>query len=169
MHNMNPDSQAPVRKGLVRGWIDFWFAPTDPVGLHSIRLLSGLLFLLWLLPFAGQHEAYFGLGGWFDREAYLEVSRLPEKQRTLAPTASWSILYAAGDNATLLTLMYWLSVAVLVLFTLGVAPPVTAALSWVIVASYTANPAISYDADVFLIVLAFYLMVGYVLFALPRP
>lgn len=167
MHDFS-SSDAGVRKGLVRSWVDFWFAPTDPLGFHVVRFLAGLLFFCWLTPFAANHEAFFGLGGWFDIQAYREASRLPES--TAAPLDSWSILYWVRDaNPALLTAIYWSSVVVLVLFTLGVAPQVTAVLAWLIVASYTANPAISYDADVLLIVLAFYLMIGYLLFALPRP
>jgi hypothetical protein len=49
---------------------------------------------------------------------------------------------------------------------LGVFPRLTAVLTWVLVASFTANPAIAYDADSLLLVLAFYLMIGYLLLGL---
>lgn len=141
-------------------WVRFWFAPADPIGLHVLRMLAGLLFLWWLLPFAGQLDAFFGLNGWFDLQAYREASRLPGGP---PQPLGWSVLYLCGTNATLLTVAYWLSVAVLALFTLGVATRVTAVLTWIIVLSFIINPAADYDADYLLVVLAFYLMLGYVL------
>jgi hypothetical protein len=143
--------------------VDFWFAPIDPLGLHVVRVLAGLLFLFWLLTLTGNVDAFFGLEGWFDRQAYADVVRQPGG--TGAPIG-WSILYLAGSNQALLTAMYWVSIAVLALFTVGVLPRVTAVLTWVVVASFTANPAIAYDADCLLVILALYLMVGYVLFGL---
>src|SRR5439155_23937760 len=95
-----------------RSWATFWFAARDPLGLHVIRVLAGLLFLSWLLVFAGQHEALFGLNGWFDLEAYRETARL--REGTPAPI-TWSVLYLCGTNATLLATVYWPSVGVRVL------------------------------------------------------
>ena len=158
-HELAPSGSQ--RKGLVRAWIEFWFTPIDPVGLHAVRMLSGLLFLTWLLGFAGHHEALFSLVGWFDTKAYLEAGRVPEG---VPAPISWSILYLAGENSALLAVIYWSTLAVFALFTLGVAPRVTGVLTWLMVCSYTANPAISYDGDALLILLAFYLMVGYLLF-----
>ncbi len=149
------------RKGIVRAWVEFWFTPIDPIGLHAVRALSGLLFLTWLLGFAGHHEALFSLGGWFDTRAYLEAGAVPDG---IPAPISWSILYLAGENSALLAAIYWSSLAVFALFTLGVTPRITGVLTWLLVCSYTANPAISYDGDALLIVLAFYLMVGYLLF-----
>src|SRR5207302_226279 len=52
------------------------------------------------------------------------------------------------------------------LFMLGMAPRITGILTWIIVVSITANPAISYDADFLMVILAFYLMIGYALMGL---
>jgi hypothetical protein len=147
-------------------WSNFWFAPIDPVGLHALRVLAGLLFLLWLLPFAGQQEALFGLNGWFDARAYHEASHL---QRLPPHLFSWSVLYLCGTSPVLLGIAYWLSIATLVLFTLGLWTRVTGVLTYVGVVSFTANPAISYDVDPLLVMLAFYLMVGYLLLGQRRP
>jgi hypothetical protein len=151
---------APAREGLAAAWTRFWFAPVDPVGLHVVRLLAGLLFLAWLVPFAGHVHDLFGLTGWFDQQAYADAAQLPEG--AMQPLG-WSMLYPAGSNPVLLTVLYWGSLAVLVLFTLGIWTRLTAVLTWVIVASFTTNPAVSYDGDTLLILLAFYLMVGYLL------
>jgi hypothetical protein len=141
--------------------VRFWFTPADPVGLHAVRLLGGLLLLAWLLPFAGQLDSLFGTQGWFDQQAYTEAARFPDA--TPKPI-TWSVLYLCGSDARLLALAYWLSIGVLVLFTLGFASRLTAVLTWVVVASFTAHPAIDYDGDVLLLILSFYLMVGYLLF-----
>jgi hypothetical protein len=151
-----PEPPAPV--ALPGAWVRFWFTPVDPIGLHVLRVLAGLLFLCWLLPFSGQLDALFGLQGWFDLMAYHEAGRLPGAP--MAPV-SWSLVYLVGTDPAGLAALYWASVAVLALFTLGVCPRVTGVLTWVIVASFTANPATAYDADVLLAILAMYLAVGY--------
>jgi hypothetical protein len=145
--------------------VGFWFTPIDPVGLHTIRVLAGLLFLSWLLPFAGQAEPLFGLQGWFDQKAFSEAARLPGGPPQLL---GWSILYLFGSNSALLTAVYWLAVLVLVLFTLGIGTRLMAVLTWVVVASFTAAPAVAYDGDALLLILAFYLMAGYVFLDLRR-
>lgn len=165
MHDF-PAATPAAPRGFLGSWTDFWFGAVDPIGFHLVRMFCGFMLLAWLLPFYGTHEAFFSLGGWFDQQAYREGSHLAEGLRV--PT-SWSILYAAGTNSPLLTIIYWSSILCLVLFTLGILPQVTAILAWIIVASYTDNPAVSYDGDVLLLVPALYFMVGYVLYSLPRP
>jgi hypothetical protein len=166
---------APASTGIIASWVNFWFSPADPVGLHALRVLAGLLFLFWLLPFAGDHQSLFGLSGWFDATAYREASRLPELPPNLF---GWSVLYPWGSQPFWLNLVtdpiylgaaYWISVAVIVLFTLGLWTRVTGVLTWVAVVSYTANPALAYDADPLLVMLAFYLMFGYLFLAMRDP
>jgi len=145
--------------GPVRSWMNFWFAPIDAVGLHFVRIFTGMVLIFWLLSFAGYQDALFGLTGWFDAQAIKDTARLPGG----APVPfGWSILYLAG-NETAVHAMYWGSIVILLAFTIGLFTRVTSVLSWVIVVSFTLNPAISFDADFLLVVFAFYLMVGYVL------
>jgi hypothetical protein len=149
--------------GLVQGWNRFWFTPVDACQLHRLRILCGLLFFFWLLTFVGHQEALLGLGGWLDADAYREVisrQQTPEGFDSPAPIHPWSIFYSSG---TALQIAYWGSLVVLALFTLGVAPRITGVLTWVIVVSATVNPATSYDADYLMVILAFYLMIGYLL------
>jgi hypothetical protein len=166
----SPKQSAPAEApaGIVGSWVNFWFAAVDPIGLHALRVLAGLLFLFWLLPFAGEHQALFSLGGWFDATAYREWSRLPN----LPPHSfGWSVLYLFGGNPSpaALAAVYWVSIAAIVLFTLGLWTRVTGVLTWVAAASYTASPPVSYDADTLLVMLAFYLMLGYLLLGLMAP
>jgi hypothetical protein len=157
---------APPAGGLWQSWVRFWFAPADPIGLHALRVLAGLLFLAWLLPFAGHVEEFFGLGGWFDRQAYIDAGELPGGP---PQPVSWSVLYLIGDDPLFLKVVYWLSLGIITLFALGLWTRLTGVLTWVIVCSFTANPATAYDADPLLVMLAFYLMVGYLLFDLAEP
>lgn len=150
-------------EGLFRAWTRFWFTPTAATGLHALRILSGLLFLVWLLPLAGQVENFFGLQGWFDVQAYRDLANLAERSPGAFPTTSWSALYLAGANPATLKGLYWISIGIVVLFTLGLWPRVTSVLTWIVVASFTANPVLEYEGDALLSVLAFYLMVGYLL------
>jgi hypothetical protein len=148
-------------------WTAFWFSATDPVGLHALRVLAGLLFLAWLLPFAGREAEFFGPQGWFDLPALREAAHMAATAPDTVPAPiGWSALYLCRFNPALVHVLYWGSVAGLVLFTLGVATRLTSVLTWVAVVSFTANPALSYDADPLLGLLAFYLMVGYVLYGL---
>src|SRR6516225_3873133 len=114
-------------RGLGRSWVQFWFTPADPVGLHWLRVLAGICFLCWLLPFAGNLEALYSLLGWFDVKAYQEAVQMPEGP----PPISWSILYLCGTSTAMLEGVYWTSVGILVLFTLGIAPRITALLTWI--------------------------------------
>ena len=154
-------STAPTTSGgLWAAWVRFWFTPADPVGLAVFRVLGGVLLLFWLVPFVGNYEALFGLGGWFDARAYGEASRLPELPPHLF---GWSIFYWCGTDPVRLALVYWLSLLLILLFTVGLWTRVTGVLTWVVVVSCTANPATAYDADPLLQMLAFYLMVGHLL------
>ncbi len=148
------------------GWNAFWFAPVSTTVLHRIRFLTGLVLCGWILSFAGNQEAFLSLDGWFDRTAYIETNRPADPNRPDAPTPvpiGWSIFYLAGSNRGLFDALYWGSLAIVGLFTLGLATRITGILTWVVVVSFLANPASSYDADFLLGILAFYLMIGYAL------
>jgi hypothetical protein len=147
----------------LQSWARFWFAPADPLGLRLLRLLVGVLLLAWLLPFAADVQAFFGLHGWFDRQAYAEAARLADGP---PKGIGWSLLYLCGTNAAALQAFYWGSVAVLVLFTLGVGTRLTGVLTWLVVASFTANPAFDDEIDPLLHLLALSLAVGYLLLGL---
>jgi hypothetical protein len=167
---LHPTASAPLspsdeggKTGLVRAWSAFWFTPVNPIGLHAIRVLFGLLFLVWLLSFWGWQEAFFGLGGFVDRQALREAAQLGPEADLPVPIPMWSVLYLAGRNAALLNGLYFLALGVAALFTLGLWTRVTSVLMWVFVTSFLANPVIGYDADALLVIVSIYLMVGYVL------
>ena len=110
----------------------------------------------------GETESFFGLQGWVDQQGYRQISRLPEGSPV---PLGWSLLYVealAGDPARL-SVVYWTALGIFALFALGVATRITGVLTWVLVVSFLANPATRFDADYLLGILAFYLMVGYLL------
>ncbi|MFN4260301.1 MAG: hypothetical protein ACK4RK_13475 [Gemmataceae bacterium] len=150
--------------GPIQAWTRFWFMPVDPIGLHVVRVLVGLLLLSWLLPFAGHLDDLFGAQGWFDHNAYLAMSRLSEEEGRLP--VSWSLLFVVNSNSATLAAFYWGTLALIVVFTLGLWPRLTGLLTWVCVASFTVNPAFFYDGDALVLILAFYMMLGYLLLGL---
>lgn len=167
----NPSAeQAPAGNA----WTRFWFTPTPITGMKVLRVLSGLLFCFWLLSFLGHQAELFSLNGFFDEGAYRETLRrqrlaehppvagvdLPQPSIAPAPIG-WSMLYLAGNSDQAFQILYWASIVILVLFTLGIGTRVTGILTWIVVVSFLANPATSYEADYLLGILAFYLMLGH--------
>ncbi|HZZ76896.1 MAG TPA: hypothetical protein VFE62_00160 [Gemmataceae bacterium] len=169
---MNND-RSPIAAG--NAWTRFWFTPTPITGMTALRIASGLLFLVWLLSFVGHQNELFSLNGWFDESAYRQVrGQERDNERAIrenkAPQPSlgpalplWSALFPVGKSETAFQVFYWGSVVVLVLFTLGIGTRITSVLTWVIVVSLVTNPAISYEGDYLLGLLAFYLMIGHLL------
>ena len=143
-------------------WSRFWFTPIPTTGLQVLRVLSGLLFSFWLLSFLGHQEGFFSLTGWFDLQGYESVQRQGQ-QEALAGPIDWSLLYIAGESRATFQVLYWFAVAVMLLFTLGVATRIMGICVWLLVVSFLANPAASFEGDYLLGVLAFHLMIGHLL------
>ncbi|HEX3315822.1 MAG TPA: hypothetical protein VHR72_13055 [Gemmataceae bacterium] len=158
--------RAPWWSRFSQAWTGFWLTPASPVPLHVVRVLAGLLFLAWLVPLASGYAGFFGVDGWFDKAAYIEA-----QEKNLSPyPIGWSLIFplteSLGEGSFVTDSFFAVSIAVLVLFTLGIATRITAPLTWLVVVSHTANPALHYDGDDLFIVLAFYLMIGYLLMGL---
>jgi hypothetical protein len=133
----------------------FWFKPVEPVGLHTIRFLTGLLLMFWLIMFAGNQTSFFGLSGWVDRATAASV-------RSDFLTG-WSVLNLFESNSIWVHTVYWVSIVTFGLFAVGLWTRITSVLTWLLVVSFIANPVTRLDAEPLLGMLAFYLMVGYVL------
>jgi hypothetical protein len=156
---MEPTQEcAPCADGFKATWTNFWFAPANPVGLHALRVLSGLLFLACYLPLAGYVEEIFGLQGWVDAATLRGANRLPE-----GPPApiGWSLFYLTEKVPALVQPLYWTAMVVFALFTLGIATRLTSVLTWVFLVSFLANPGTRLEVDYMLVIPAFYLMIGY--------
>lgn len=146
-------------------WTRFWFTPAQTLPLRALRVLSGLLFFCWLASFLGHQVELFSMSGWIDLEAFRTVPWKHNAQGIENPQSAspvgWSMLHLAGENVALFQAMYFGSLFVLALFTFGIATRITGVLTWVIVVSFLANPAVLYDGDFLLVILAFYLMIGH--------
>jgi hypothetical protein len=146
--------------GLLAGWARFWFTPTDPFALNLLRVLTGAILIVWLASLANDVNAFFGLQGIFDHRAYLEASRLPGE----APKPiSWSLVFLFGRSPQALQAFHAVALVVLLLFTVGIFPRITSILTWLVVVSFTANPAFDDEVEVLLQVLTLYLAFGYLL------
>lgn len=154
---MKSDRSASDLPAPGNAWTRFWFTPIPTTGLRVTRILSGLLFCAWLLSFLGHQTEFFSLNGWLDARGYQDVQRQPN----MGAPVGWSILFLAGDNAQVFQALYWGSLGLLALFTLGIATRVTGICAWVIVVSFLANPVTSYEGDYLLAILAFYLMLAH--------
>lgn len=152
-------SSSELGAGLLSQWMNFWFTGRSPLSLHALRFLFGVIGIVWLLSYLGHVHEFFSFEGWFDRAAFLEAGNLADNQ-------SWSLIYLVAHDSNLLAAFYWVSIGILTLFTLGIFTRLTSILSWLIIVSFTANPLIEADTDVFLRMAYFYLMIGYVLIGL---
>jgi hypothetical protein len=116
--------------------------------------------IIWLLGLASDAEGMFSLKGWFDREAFIEASRRPAD---MPRPFSWSLVYLCGEDSSAFRAFFWGSLGVLALFTLGVAPRLTAPLAWLVTLSLTANFVFEEEVEVLFRILTLYLAVGYLL------
>lgn len=143
---------------IVSAWSEFWFRPANPLALDIVRVAAGVAALAWLGAMAAHVDAFFGLNGWFDRQAYVDAAQA--LQGTPRPFG-WSLLYLIGDRPEVLRGAYFLAMFVVLLFTLGVLPRVSSVGTWLAIASFGANPASEADDLVVLNMLSLYLVVGY--------
>lgn len=154
MHRVMPNNETSL--GMLGRWNRFWFTAADPIPLHVVRMLFGLVMLGWLLPYAGHVTELFGIFGWVDQQGLVEISRTPEPPLKLF---DWSPIYLAG-SPILVHALYWGTIGLAVLLTLGVAPRLVAPLAWLATVAFSTQPVAIYGGDMVLLVLSFYVMVG---------
>lgn len=167
MHpNSNKQSAVQPRLGplhrLADRWSAFWFTPVDSLSLHIPRVVFGLVFLVNLLAIYGYRHELLGLSGWFDQVAYVEGVRIEGSHPNLT---GWSPLFVASSD-TLMTALYVGSIVVVSLFTIGVATRITGVLTWLAAVAFTTNPATSFGGDAVLLIVSFYMMLGYLFLGL---
>ena len=139
-------------------WGRFWFTPIDPLPLHRVRFLTGLLLVGWLVGLMDGIPEYLGRDGIVDATAYRALDAIKGEENV---PISWGHHLVAPGN--FIVLQYWATMAIFILLTLGVATRLSAPLAWLGVVAFTSNPA-TYDAgDQLLAMLTLYLSLGYVL------
>jgi predicted DCC family thiol-disulfide oxidoreductase YuxK len=137
-----------LSRAVVRGWNDFFFSAADPTALGLLRLAIGLLAGWSLFVLGLDLNDYFGSTGWAE----------PSAIRALGRPLSWSFWFLVPDGW--LTLVWWVCLAIFVMFAAGLFSRVTAVLSWVIVVSTVRRvPVALYGFDQILSALVFYLAV----------
>jgi hypothetical protein len=150
-------------------WNRFWFAPTSEVPLERMRVAVGVLVVLWLLSFFGRQAEFFGFSSWLSQDVYAAVKRLPggmavpDSPETRLPTPPWSPMYFAATPAAVHAI-YAIALGSAAAFAWGIVPAVTAPLTWLGVCAFTSNPIFNgAGGESMLLVLTFYLMVGFLL------
>jgi hypothetical protein len=129
-------------------WNRFWFTPTPATTLGVVRIGTGLMALYALATYGPDLERWFGADGMLPlamvRELYI---------------GQWSVFDYLPPN--MLWPAYWASLAVLVLFTLGVGGRPVAVLSALAAISFFARgPLLTGEFEAILSFLLVYLCVG---------
>src|SRR5262245_39265373 len=148
-------------------WNRFWFSPASEIPLDRMSVAVGVLVAFWLLTFFGRQAEYFGFSSWLNRDVYASVKKLPselavpDSPGSRLPTPTWSPAYFATTSVAIHAI-YAASLAAAVALAAGVAPIVTAPITWLGVCSFTSNPVFNgAGTDSMLLVLSFYVMIGF--------
>lgn len=135
---------------IERQWDNFWFVPADPTLLGLIRVCTGLMLVYTHLVWGLQLEAFFGPDAWLTPELVETMQR---------DQIVWSYWWYVPTD--MLWTAHYVSIAILTLFTLGVATRVTSILSFVVVISYiNRTPCALYGLDQVNGFLTFYCCLG---------
>ena len=138
------------------GWKRFWFTPSAHETLCLIRILTGLMLVYTHLVWTFDLEGFFGANGRISDEF---VQAFHESSKNAAINGAWTYLY--GLDGAALWSVHLTSLAVLVLFTIGLYTRVTAVLAFLITVSYANRAAGTlYGLDQINAMLSMYLMLG---------
>lgn len=159
----DPDHSNTKAVGIWSAWNDIWFRPIDPIGLHGVRALTGLILFLWLLSFADSYHELLGKEGWFDNEAYRSALRLPIEANV---PKSWGRQLIPSSPVGL-GILYTVALASAAALTAGLATRITAPACWLLFVAFTSNPVIYYSGDALLQILLMYLAAGYLVIGNP--
>ncbi|MEX0793932.1 MAG: hypothetical protein WD045_12410 [Pirellulaceae bacterium] len=117
---------------LGQGWNRFWFQRTDPAPLAVLRIVLGLISLIYALSFTSS------LTTWFASDGILPVMRTFRMTGASEPDVRvlyWSLFYYV-DDATGLWVLHLLSLVAILGFTIGLATRWTGIATVVFVISY---------------------------------
>ena len=133
------------------GWTRFWFAPSDPLTLGVIRILTALTALALYLTYLPDLERLFGPGGLLSRDAMLQI-------RDEIPIFS---IFDYATSSTTLWIFYWAGAIALLAMLLGLFTRVTSILALVAVLSLIhRGPMLARPVDEIVAMLMFYLCLG---------
>jgi len=150
---MNRLLSSPIH--MLVGWRRFWFAPVDPTTLAAVRIATGAVLLYTYAAVAPAVLDYVGPNAWVDPAA-LTTIRGMEDNSTYRYT--WSVFSLVSDPQSIITL-YWVFLASIAAFALGVFTRVAAPLVWIGHVSFVHRAHLTwYGIDVILAMLTFYMM-----------
>ncbi len=137
-------------QALARWWDAFWFTPADPTLLGVIRILTGLMLLYTHAVWGLVLPEFFGEGGWLSERLV----------RTLSDgNYSYSFWWLVPEGG--MWPAYWLSMAVLAMFTVGLWTRVTSVLAFLVTVSFIYRvSAATFGLDQINAMLTLYLAVG---------
>ncbi len=141
---------ADSTRALADGWDAFWFTPADPTLLGLIRVLTGLMLLYTHAVWGLVLPEFFGPYSWLSKE-YVRSVQLDQY--------AYSFWWLVPDGW--LWVAYGASMAVLVLFTVGLWTRLTSVLAVAVTVSFAHRvPEAMFGLDQVNAVLALYLAVG---------
>ncbi len=157
-----------------RGWLEFWFTPTDTTTLGLIRICTGAMLLYTHLVWSLDLEAFFGPHAWLSGEAVDAFYRGPVLPGA-APLATVSTglmdqffqqsyawtYFRLIQSQPMLWAVHIAALVVFLLLTLGYRSRLMSVLAWLAAVSYVHRvPAALFGLDQINCLLAMYLMVG---------
>jgi hypothetical protein len=150
---MQASALRPLRGGIdeaIRAWDRFFFTPVDPLPVGLIRIGTGLLLIWSHVVTALDLSGFLGSNGWAD-PAIVRQMWGPDSR-------NWSLWFLVPDEGLWPA---WLAgLAVLVLFTAGIWPRMTAVLAWALAVSTSRRvPVMLHGFDQVLALWVFYLAV----------
>src|SRR5689334_14475247 len=98
------------------GWTRFWFAPSDPIVLGLIRILTGLVALWWYLGLYTELQHWFAPNGLFSLDMMHQMRSDPDlnTERFAFSIAEWA------DTAAALWFVYSLGAIAILLMIAGI-------------------------------------------------
>lgn len=133
------------------GWNRFWFAPSDPMTLCVIRILTAAVALYLYLTYLPDLNRFFGPGGLLSRESMLQL-------RDNVPVFS---VFDYATSASTLWILYWAGAAALVAMLFGLFTRVSVVLALVAVLSLIhRGPMLARPVDDIVAMVMFYLCFG---------
>jgi len=149
---MNPAARYMVSlaRSVASDWNRFWYTPADPTLLGLIRLLTGLMLVYTHLVWGLALNDFFGPSSWLS----------PALVRTMH-AGQYVVSFWFWVPARAMWPAYAVSMAILVLFTIGLWTRVTSALALLVAISFANRvPAALFGLDQINIMLTLYLTIG---------
>lgn len=155
-----------LRDGLAEYWGDawdawnrFWFTPTAPATLSTIRVFAGAMLFYTHLVWSRDLYAFFGPNGWLPLDFYANEHGYNQKE--MLPSFAWS-LFQHLQSPLLIWLVHIVALVCFFMLTIGLFSRWVAVLSafFAIMYAVRVTPGAYFGLDKINCLLAMYLMLG---------